>query len=338
MKGWAKNDAKQFFHEKDDAKVYKAVDEAGQKMIAQGAEGRVWLSSYLGRPSVVKERLVKKYRIPAIDSKLNKTRLLHEARCIVRCEKEGISVPHVYMVDTEALKIHMERIEGTTIKALLKRDAAGNKDKDKDKAGKSASAVCSGYSSSFFKLAQEIGETIAAMHAADVTHGDLTTSNIIIRSPSSSQTSDSTYTSASAGIVLIDFGLGNSQTTAEDKAVDLYVLERAFIATHPGSEPLVACLMEAYTTAALREDPAEQVEADEEKMAVTETGTSAGVEVVEYEEDSVQAKRAAKRARKAENKAKAGGGKAAKRSMKGAEVLRRLEAVRQRGRKRDMFG
>ena len=40
-------------------------------------------------------------------------------------------------------------------------------------------------------------------------------------------------------VVVIDFGLGMMKPTQEDKAVDLYVLERAFISTHPGSEYLV---------------------------------------------------------------------------------------------------
>ena len=41
-------------------------------------------------------------------------------------------------------------------------------------------------------------------------------------------------------VVVIDFGLGMMKPTQEDKAVDLYVLERAFISTHPGSEYLVS--------------------------------------------------------------------------------------------------
>lgn len=37
----------------------------------------------------------------------------------------------------------------------------------------------------------------------------------------------------------IDFGLGFQQPLAEDKAVDLYVMERAFLSTHPHSQALV---------------------------------------------------------------------------------------------------
>lgn len=46
--------------------------------------------------------------------------------------------------------------------------------------------------------------------------------------------------------VLIDFGLSYHSTLVEDKAVDLYVLERAFSSTHPDSEPLFALILEAY--------------------------------------------------------------------------------------------
>lgn len=47
-------------------------------------------------------------------------------------------------------------------------------------------------------------------------------------------------------IVVIDFGLGQMKSVIEDKAVDLYVLERAFISTHPGSEHLIGIILENY--------------------------------------------------------------------------------------------
>ncbi|KZP33330.1 hypothetical protein FIBSPDRAFT_694113, partial [Athelia psychrophila] len=43
-----------------------------------------------------------------------------------------------------------------------------------------------------------------------------------------------------------DFGLAYTSSLAEDKAVDLYVLERAFSSTHPAAEPLFAGVMRAY--------------------------------------------------------------------------------------------
>jgi len=39
-------------------------------------------------------------------------------------------------------------------------------------------------------------------------------------------------------VFMIDFGLSFVSGKIEDKAVDIYVLKRAFISTHPGSEDL----------------------------------------------------------------------------------------------------
>ena len=46
--------------------------------------------------------------------------------------------------------------------------------------------------------------------------------------------------------MLIDFGLGSISTAEEDKAVDLYVLERAFTSTHPRAEELFQEVLRAY--------------------------------------------------------------------------------------------
>ena len=45
---------------------------------------------------------------------------------------------------------------------------------------------------------------------------------------------------------MIDFGLAYVSSLVEDKAVDLYVLERAFVSTHPDSEPMFFAVLEAY--------------------------------------------------------------------------------------------
>lgn len=91
----------------------------------------------------------------------------------------------------------------------------------------------SGYQGDCIEIATRIGEMIGKMHEADILHGDLTTSNIMLR--------DNTHQ-----VVLIDFGLGAMQAIIEDKAVDLYVLERAMLSTHPGCEALIAAVLQAY--------------------------------------------------------------------------------------------
>lgn len=82
-----------------------------------------------------------------------------------------------------------------------------------------------------------IGEAIGAMHSIDVIHGDLTTSNMLLRrADNPTQTATASSDSSLPSIALIDFGLSYVSTLIEDKAVDLYVLERALASTHPEDE------------------------------------------------------------------------------------------------------
>lgn len=67
-------------------------------------------------------------------------------------------------------------------------------------------------------LSIEIGSTLSLMHASNIIHGDLTTSNIIV--------------DKDCKIVMIDFGLSQIKVSNEDKAVDLYVLKRAILSLH----------------------------------------------------------------------------------------------------------
>src|SRR5579862_7624023 len=78
------------------------------------------------------------------------------------------------------------------------------------------------------EVMRSVGKSVGELHASGVVHGDLTTSNLILRE-----------THGRMEVVLIDFGLGSVSVSEEDMAVDLYVLERAFASTHPKSEGLV---------------------------------------------------------------------------------------------------
>ena len=55
------------------------------------------------------------------------------------------------------------------------------------------------------------------MHAADIVHGDLTTSNMILKD---------------GKVYFIDFGLGQHTKRAEDKGVDMRLLHDAIKAAH----------------------------------------------------------------------------------------------------------
>jgi TP53 regulating kinase and related kinases len=63
------------------------------EFLFQGAEAKVFSSTYLGKDVVIKQRLSKSYRVQELDKKINKQRLLQEARCIVKCRRAGVMVP-----------------------------------------------------------------------------------------------------------------------------------------------------------------------------------------------------------------------------------------------------
>jgi len=83
-----------------------------------------------------------------------------------------------------------------------------------------------------------------------IVHGDLTTSNMMLRPRPDGHGPANGHNAADAlldgDVVLIDFGLASQSTHEEDRAVDLYVLERAFGSTHPKAEVLFSAVLDAY--------------------------------------------------------------------------------------------
>ena len=49
--------------------------EADLELLKQGAEAKVYVSSFYGRPCIVKERFVKTYRVSELDKKLTQRRI-----------------------------------------------------------------------------------------------------------------------------------------------------------------------------------------------------------------------------------------------------------------------
>lgn len=88
------------------------------------------------------------------------------------------------------------------------------------------------------KIAVRVGQILAKMHDENVIHGDLTTSNMLLRrGPEDTEPE----------LVFIDFGLSYISALPEDKGVDLFVLEKAFLSTHPNTDVLFEKLLKSYT-------------------------------------------------------------------------------------------
>ena len=112
-------------------------------------------------------------------------------------------------------------------------NSSKNKTKEKEKEKEKENNIFSNYDCKIVELIRNMGETIALLHFNDMIHGDLTTSNML-------------YDITKNKLYLIDFGLSVNSDKVEDKAVDLYVLERAFVSTHPNSQELVDYLLKCY--------------------------------------------------------------------------------------------
>ncbi|XP_065174846.1 EKC/KEOPS complex subunit TP53RK-like [Sycon ciliatum] len=195
------------------------------ELLQQGAEARLYRTSFCGKPTIVKERFNKAYRHETLDTLLTQRRTNQEVRSLLRCRKAGIACPAVFFIDYEKHRIYLEEIVG----AETLRDAfcrLGNGDEAK-------------------RLGRMIGRTLASMHDADIIHGDLTTSNMMLR-PGNECAGG---VSEEGQLFLIDFGLSSVSTVAEDKGVDLYVLERAFLSSHPNSEAVFKEVLSAYRSA-----------------------------------------------------------------------------------------
>lgn len=207
--------------------AFATKDSTKWSLLKQGAEARVYKTEFYKKKAIVKERFSKSYRHPSLDEKLTHRRTTQEVRSMLRCRKAGISTPAVYFVDYSSHCIYMEEIEN----CVTTRDYINNL----------LDAPTEGSEKSLQVLAEKIGSSLAAMHNVDCIHGDLTTSNILIKA-------------GFENIILIDFGLSFISQLTEDKGVDLYVLERAFLSTHPNTEQLFKIVLESYRKKANKAD------------------------------------------------------------------------------------
>ncbi|HEX4922340.1 MAG TPA: Kae1-associated kinase Bud32 [Candidatus Bathyarchaeia archaeon] len=181
----------------------------------RGAEADLFLSHTGPWQTIIKKRAIKDYRNPLLDYRLRRERTLSEASTIHDARVAGVRVPSVLDVDLEKNTIVMMRIGGSGVRECL-------------------DSMKSGEARRLFRL---LGEQIGRLHSAGITHGDLTTSNIII--------------TAQGTPFLVDFGMSRRTTEPEDRGVDLHLLERSINATHQRSPSLlIKSFVEGYAESA----------------------------------------------------------------------------------------
>jgi len=161
------------------------------QLLRQGAEAKLFKANFEGKPALLKKRVPKGYRNKELDERIRTTRTTGEANLLRKARSLGVNTPLVYRVDKGEKEIVMELVEGPRLKDVLDKKSLG--------------------------LCRQVGEGIAAMHENGLIHGDLTTSNVMVKGKE---------------LFFIDFGLGKHSKKAEDKAVDLLVFKKTFEATH----------------------------------------------------------------------------------------------------------
>ncbi|KAJ7671939.1 hypothetical protein B0H17DRAFT_1208865 [Mycena rosella] len=171
-------------------------------------------------PVLLKHRFHKGYRHPTLDASLTRCLLDSIDFCVIAEPRSGVNVPGVRMVDAAEGVLGIDWIDGNS----GKKRGNGSEDEEPD-----LSIYCTNMASQRSHATHRARDR--KMHLADVIHGDLTTSNMMLRHPASFKSRRSTL---------------RTELLVEDKAVDLYVLERAFSSTHPDSEPLFASVLKAY--------------------------------------------------------------------------------------------
>lgn len=145
------------------------------------------------RGTIIKERLSKNYRLPQLDEALRQFRTRREAKVLQKLEELNFPAPRLREFSDKRMSIVMDFVPGEKVRNILM------------------------HGDEFQQLAKEIGEKIGKLHQNDIIHGDLTTSNMI-------QTGKEIH--------FIDFGLSQFSEKIEDKAVDLFLLDRTLASKH----------------------------------------------------------------------------------------------------------
>ncbi|MFO8109033.1 MAG: KEOPS complex kinase/ATPase Bud32 [Thermoplasmata archaeon] len=181
-----------------------------KQLIANGAEAQILRGVWKERELIIKKRIVKGYRHRRLDEVLRHSRTKKEARLMSKARKAGVPTPVIYDVVPEKQTIVMEWFPGRRVMGCVEN--GGNVDM------------------------REVGKYIGKMHAANICHGDLTTSNIL-------------YSNQDRRYCFIDFSLGNFQADVEEKGVDLHLLKEALVSVHEDALDMYEKVLDGYVRA-----------------------------------------------------------------------------------------
>ncbi len=182
-----------------------------QEKLHEGAEAIVTSGFWFGRPAIKKFRRARTWRHPELDFRLTKSRLTSEARTLLKLQQLDFPSPSIYHLNLNNGTLYMERIEGIPLVKNLNSDISLEQSKN---------------------IFMELGNVLRQLHLCGITHGDLTTTNIILNPDDE--------------IVLIDYGLSQSTFEVESYGLDFHVLYECLQATHPNFPNAMQQILESY--------------------------------------------------------------------------------------------
>jgi Kae1-associated kinase Bud32 len=118
-----------------------------------GAEARLDLVDWYGKPAIRKSRIPKAYRIEQLDKILRARRTKEEVEILRAAKLAGVDCPEVYFADPETSEIIMEFVPGLLLKEIRDSNAA---------------------------VFRRVGQYSGKLHSKGIIHGDLTTKNMIL--------------------------------------------------------------------------------------------------------------------------------------------------------------
>ena len=178
------------------------------QMIHQGAEATVFSGYWMGEKAIFKKRNHRSYRHPDLDRRLTRQRISVEVRVLRKLHSTTVSSPSLFDVDIDEGWIILSEVEGVTLyESLLNGE-------------------------SNIEHIKKFGGLIRQLHELGISHGDLTTHNVMINDDGE--------------LTLIDFGLSKISPEIEHLGLDLQVLHECLNASHYEENGAIESMIDGY--------------------------------------------------------------------------------------------
>ncbi len=175
-------------------------------MTMPGAEAIIRSDNFMGRRVIRKIRVKKNYRVSDLDAKLIKERTRREARALHAVKLAGVRTPIIYDIRDD--EIIMEKCDGEPLFNIV----SGLDDGE------------------LVKVLRDIAVGLSRLHKAGVSHGDMTTSNVIVGNE----------------ICFIDFSMASFNPSIEEMAVDIHMFDESFQSAHSDRYSVIDEFYSAY--------------------------------------------------------------------------------------------